>query len=100
VCTPAPASGAVTVSIHNGTTADLSAVVYQENQPASGPKPVQLPAGQDTMLSTFSAPGQIQVQAFPAAPSTGANQVFTLTVSSELSGNNTLIVGQMVNGDG
>jgi hypothetical protein len=98
VCAPAPGSAnGVIVTLHNGTSMDLSAVISQ----GASLKPTPVPAGMDTLLGTFtSGAGQLQVQMFPATPSTGANQVFTLTVSSELSGNNTLVVGQMVNGDG
>jgi hypothetical protein len=94
VCTPVPGAG-VKVSIANNTGALIPAV-----QDLGGTTTKVSLAPGTTDLGVFpsgTTAAQLHLQTFPA---TGFNQVLTLTVSAEGTGNGLSLVGQLVNGDG
>lgn len=93
VCTPAQTGGpGVTISINNGTDTTIPAFISVVD---GDPTAVELGPGSTTLTAFTNTGGQLTLQTFPSA---AFNDVTTLTVSAEQVGNNTEVVGQLLNG--
>ncbi len=86
--------GGVDVMIHNSGASALPAVQDVNGQ---APTPITIPADNGMKLTTITGTEQFHLQTFPAP---GFNQVLTLTLSGEITGNGISIVGQMLGGAG